>query len=188
MIDFNPSQHDFGSNVVQDTLQDVRQLGECLSLRLMLSQYTGALHRLIDDLEDRAFEARNETHPDSLAAQNFRNLFSDAIRRFWSVVSPPAQNDDASLRRAAYDSSDRFLEALFELLPSIGRSMIAAASTPPTNYNWADRLTQSADAADQMARELREQLGELSSELDSKHQLLEQVNDALSRLSRIFPT
>ena len=172
---------------MQEELQDARLASECLTLKFTLSRYVLALQRLVGDLQDRAFEARHETHPSAEAGQHFREVFDGAIHQFWRAVDRPKQSDFNSSRRSVYDLTTSFSDTLFDLLPGIGRSkVLASAPSPSVTYDWKRQLDASADAADALAQALLDRLKSLESELSKKHFLYSEIQDAVQRLMKVL--
>lgn len=172
--------------MVNDLIASVKDFGECFVLKMRLLQFRRALDSLIDELQDRAVEARAEKDPSEVASEYFRDRFDDAIHRFWCIVGLPENPPALSATRIVYDLSDNFSLHLMDLLPRQGRCKLNAAATSPITYVWRDQLDKAAAAADTLALELRGQAAVLRAELLEKELLAKSMGDAVQRLRKVL--
>jgi hypothetical protein len=167
-------------------MQDAMRLGECFVLKSVLVRFTRALERLIDSLEDRAFEARRETEPGLEAAGRFRHFFDEAIHEFWAMVGC-ADPEPGSLKLAVYDGTLAFSEKLIAILSGCSRSfMLGLNSGGVTTVDWTFKLHEAAGLAEQLARELRSRLDSLKSLHSEKSELYLTIGVVTQRLKEVL--
>ncbi len=186
MVAFEPHvESPVGRVTVEDVLQDARRVGECLTLKLFLQQYTLALRHLIFDLTDRARECRHETHPSPEAAHRFCRVFDEAIRHFLRATSHPRTSSAKSLRAEIFDRIDQFVDSLGDDLPRRAPPLSAGAGSNAV-YNWKMRLNSAARKANKLARDLQKQLDRLEQKQVEKATLYKSMDAAVQTLVKVF--
>lgn len=167
-------------------LEDAVRLGKCLTLRIHLSQFTTALQRLIDLLDDRADEATNEDLPSAAAGHRFRQRFEDCMGQFWCTVGFPSANE-RGIRATVYGLTIPFASELVDFLPSGGRCIIdSLRGSPLSAVDWDTRLKSVASRAESLARRLRQELAVAQQALSNKLTVGQQMDESIREITDLF--
>ena len=169
---------------MNDPVQDARNAGECLSLRVFLQIEEAALAYFIDDLMKRASECRLEKEFSFSKSKRLRQAIDEAIQRYQRMTAPiPSSGAATSIRRKTSELIARLIKQLRQHVPSMDTADLA--ENIDIASNWEFRLLQCAEAVDEMVEKLLPIESELIAILNEKSVISQQIQVSLIQMAAI---
>jgi hypothetical protein len=175
---------------VDDSMQDARNAGVCLTLKVYVQTLQMALGFLLSDLENHAWECRRERIHKFLTAKRHRKAIDEAIQRFYRMTRqiPIFEGRENSVRLQALERIADFYKSLPSVLPALdypnSGSSIDVKHTEP--IAWRERLLQSAIAMDSLACALGPLKTELDSVLEEKSRICREIESSMQKMANIL--
>lgn len=176
-----------GLSDVNHSMQDARNAGLCLTLKGHVQTLHRAIGYLISDLENHAWECRQERIHSFATAKRHRKAIDEAIQRFCRMTShiPVGDNPERSVRVQARLRFADFYRAFREFLPAVDYANIRPTIGVKTSgeYTWKERLQDAAESLEALTVTLEQLKSDLSAILAEKSRISDDIEATMLKMA-----
>ncbi len=175
-----------GLGYVDTSMQDARNAGVCLTLKVYVQTLQRALSYLINDLSNHAWECRRERIHSFTAVKRHRKAIDEAVQRFLRMTGqiPVADDLESSVRMQAQKQIAEFYKRLPSLLPALDypNSSSIIDGNAVGAKDWGERLRVSAETMDTLSNALSPLKTELDGILDEKSRICKEIERSMQKM------
>jgi len=166
-------------------MQDARNVGECVNLKVFLQIHERAMEYLIGDLEKRASECKLEKDFSFPKARRLRQAIDEAIQRYHRMTAPiPSIIAPNSARRKTREFIKEFVSALQQFLPCIDTADISEITVG--RVDWENRIERCIAIVDDMIGNLKPLHTHMQEVLINKTVISDQIQLSLGQMIDIL--
>ncbi len=167
-------------------MQDARNAGVCVALKIYLQVERVAIDYLIADLENHAWECRRERIHKFETARRHRKAIDEAVQRFRRMTYPldVPERSESSIRLKANSRISELYKELGKTLPvlkSANSARTIDVSQDQTG-DWEQRLVSAADQLESLAAQLSDLKSGLDEVLDQKSKISSDISRSIEKM------